>query len=175
MSSHQQHERALSAYVDGELEASKIRQMEEHLVGCGECQVKLQDLEKLKGFLRLGLQDPGLEISPALWPGVRARIEGGRPEGLLTSWIREIWELGWERPRLSLAAASLVGFLILSGGYLLWESPVEKSPERTVSVESGQTGVMIEAVEPEAGFQAMVLTTSGRGLKMVWVVPRGER
>jgi anti-sigma factor RsiW len=159
--------------VDGELQASEIRQVEEHLAGCGECRVKLQDLEKLKGFLRLGLRESGVEISPALWPGVRARIEAGRPEGILNRWIREIWELAWERPRLSLAAASLVGFLILSGGYLLWESPVGKLPDRAVSLESGQTGVMIEAVEPEAGFRAMVLTTSGRGLKVVWVVPRG--
>ena len=172
MTSHQRHQRALSAYVDGELQTAEVRHLEEHLSGCDECRVKLEDLEKLKGLLRQGLEDQGPEVSPALWPGVRARI-GGRPsEGFLQRWTREMWEMVWERPRLSLAAAALAGFLILSTGYLLWETPVERSPEQTVSVESGQPGVVVEAVEPEPGFRAMVLTTSGRGLKMVWVVPR---
>jgi anti-sigma factor RsiW len=172
VTSHQRHQRALSAYVDGELRAAEVRHLEEHLSGCDECRLKLEDLERLKGVLRQGLEDPGPEVSPALWPGVRARIEGRRPEGFLQRWTREMWEVAWERPRLSLAAAALAGFLILSTGYLLWDTPVERSPGQTVSVESGQPGVMVEAVEPEPGFRAMLLTTSGRGLKMVWVVPR---
>jgi anti-sigma factor RsiW len=160
--------------VDGELKASEIRRLEEHLAGCGECRLKLQNLEKLQGLLRQGLQDPGPEVPPVLWPGVRSRIEGGRPDGLLKKRIRQIWEAGWERPRLSLAGAALIAFLLLSAGYLLWEAPVGRSPAQTVSLESGQTGVVVEAVEPDPGFRAMVLTTSGRGLKVIWVVPRGR-
>ncbi len=174
MTSHHRRQRSLIAYVDGELQESEIRQVEQHLAGCGECRLKLQDLEKLKRLLRQGLEDPGSEVSPALWPGVRVRIEGRRPDGFLKAWMREMWEVAWERPRLSLAAAGLAGFLILSAVYLLRETPIERSADQNISIESGQTEVMVEAVEPEVGFRAMVLTTSGRGLKVVWVVPRGE-
>jgi predicted anti-sigma-YlaC factor YlaD len=172
VTSHQRQQRALSAYVDGELQGAEVRHLEEHLSGCGECRLKLQDLERLKGLLRQGLVDPGSEVSPALWPGVRVRIESRGPEGFVQRWMREMWEVAWDRPRLSLAAAAFTGFLILSMGYLLWDIPVGRSPGQTVSVESGQPGVVVEAIEPEPGFRAMVLTTSGRGLKMVWVVPR---
>ncbi len=172
MTSHRQQQRSLSAYVDGELPASEVRRLQEHLAECGECRVTLRDLQDLKGLIHQGMRDPGPEVEPVLWPGIRARIESGRPEGRLRAWIREIRELVWERPRLSLAAAGVAGFLILSAGYFLREAPVGTSPGQTVSVESGQPGVVVEAVEPEPGVRAMVLTTSGRGLKMVWVVPR---
>jgi hypothetical protein len=72
MTSHCRHQRSLSTYVDGELKASQVRQLEAHLT------------------------DPA--VAAPLWPGVRARIEAGRPPGLLTTWIRRIWEAGWERP-----------------------------------------------------------------------------
>lgn len=172
MTSHHRQQHALSAYVDGELPTSEIRQLEEHLAACGECRVALRDLENLKGLLHQGLQDPVSEGVPGLWPGIRARIESGRPEGLLAAWVREIWEVAWERPRLSLAAAAVAGFLILSVGYGLREAPVARSPEQTTSLESTLPGVVVEAVEPDPGVRAMVLTTSGRGLTMVWVVPR---
>lgn len=171
MSSHERLQRSLGAYLDGELRAAEIRRFEEHLAACGECRLKLQDLEKLKGLLRQGLRDPGPEAAPVLWPGIRARIERGRPESVFTRWTREIWDLVWERPRLSLAAAAAAGFLFLSAGYLLWEVPVGTSPGQTASVEQGQAAVVVEAVEPEPGFRAMILTTSGQGLKVIWVVP----
>ncbi len=62
----------------------------------------------------------------------------------------------------------------LLGGYLLWDGSVGGPPGQTISLGPGQTGVVVEAVEPEPGFRAMVLTTSGRGLKVIWVVAQGE-
>ncbi|MEE9123372.1 MAG: anti-sigma factor [candidate division NC10 bacterium] len=174
MTSHRRHRHSLSAYMDGELKASQVRRLEGHLAECGECRLELQNLEKLRGVLRQGLQDVRPEVAPFLWPGVRARIEGGRPDGLVKTWLRQIWEVAWERPRLSFAGAAVAGCLLLSAGYLLWEGPVGKSPGPTVSLESGQAEVVVEAVDPEPGYRAMVLTTSGRGLKVIWVVAQGE-
>lgn len=172
MTSHCRHQRSLSTYVDGELKASQVRQLEAHLTGCSECRLELANLQNLQGVLRRGLQDPA--VAAPLWPGVRARIEAGRPPGLLTTWVRRIWEAGWERPRLSLAGAAVMAFLILSVPYLLWELPVAKPPGQLLSVEPGQGDVVVEAVETEPGFRAMVLTTSERGLKVIWVVPQGR-
>ena len=174
MASHRRHRRSLSAYMDGELKASQVRRLEGHLAECGECHLELQNLEKLRGVLRQGLQDVRPEVAPFLWPGVRARIEGGRPDGLVKTWLRQIWEAGWERPRLSIAGAALSAILLFSGGYLLWDGSVGGPPGQTISLGPGQTGVVVEAVEPEPGYRAMVLTTSGRGLKVIWVVAQGE-
>ena len=174
MTSHRRHQRSLSAYMDGELQTSEIQQLEAHLAECNECRLTLENFQEMKGLLQQELQDSGPEVAPFLWPGVRARIEGGRPDGLVKTWLRQIWEVAWERPRLSFAGAAVAGCLLLSAGYLLWEGPVGKSPGPTVSLESGQAEVVVEAVDPEPGYRAMVLTTSGRGLKVIWVVAQGE-
>lgn len=177
---HQRYRRSLNAYVDGELKASESRRLEEHLAGCGECRSELEKLKELQGLLRQGLEDPATQVTPILWPGVRARIESGRPPGLFTRWIRRIWEESWERPKLSLSGAVVMAFLILSTGYLFWETPVGTPPAtppgRTIVLEPGQAEVVVEAVEPELDFGAMVLTTSDEdeGLQVIWVVARGE-
>lgn len=172
MTRHNRHQRSLSAYVDGELRVAEVRRLEDHLAACGDCRAELENLQKLHGLVHHYFEDARPEVPPVMWPGVRARIEGGRPPGLVKTWMRRIWEAGWERPRLSLAGATLVAVLLLSGGYFLWEVPVGRTPGQTVSIEPGQADVVVEAVEPEPGFRAMVLTTSGRGLKVIWVVAR---
>jgi anti-sigma factor RsiW len=172
MTSHCRHQRSLSTYVDGELKASRVRQLEAHLTGCDECRLELANLQNLQGLLRQGFQDPA--VATPLWPGVRARIEAGRPPGLLTTWIRQIWEAGWERPRLSFAGAAFMAFVLLSVGYIMWTTPVGPPLGQPLVVGPGQGEVVVEAVEPEPGFRAMVLTTSERGLKVIWVVPQGR-
>ncbi|MFQ5882279.1 MAG: anti-sigma factor family protein [Candidatus Methylomirabilales bacterium] len=174
MTSHFRYHRFLSTYVDGELPASHIRRIEEHLAGCGECRLQLQNLRKLQGLLRQGLQEAGPEVLPGLWPGVWARIKSGRPEGLLQAWVRQVWEAACARLSLSLTGAALVTCLIVLAGYLLWEAPVGRQPVQILPSELTEGGVVVEIVEPEPGFRAMVLTTSGQGLKVIWVIP-GER
>ena len=173
---HRRYRRSLNAYVDGELGPSETQRLEEHLAGCGECRVQLENLKRLQGLLRQGLEDPATQVTPVLWPGVRARIEGGRPSGRFTAWIRQIWEATWERPRLSLAGATVISVLLLSPVYLLWETPVATPPGKTVVLRPGQAQVVVESVEPEPEFGAMVLTTSDEdeGLHVIWVVARGE-
>ncbi|HET7853312.1 MAG TPA: zf-HC2 domain-containing protein [Candidatus Methylomirabilis sp.] len=176
MARHRGYRHSLNAYVDGELGPSETRRLEEHLAGCGECRVQLERLQGLQGLLRQGLKDPAADLTPALWPGVRARIEGGRPPGRVTTWIRQIWEATWERPRLSLAGAAVISVLLLSSVYLLWETPVAPPPRKTVVLEPRRAQVVVEAVEPEPDYGAMVLTTSDEdeGLQVIWVVARGE-
>jgi hypothetical protein len=158
--------------VDGELGSREVQRLEEHLAGCGECRREVGDLRELHGLLRRGLEDARPEVPPVLWPGVRARIESGRPPGLFETWIGELWEAGWKRPRLSLAVATLMVCLFLSAGYLLWREPSGTSPGQPISWDPEQT--VVETVEPDPEFGAMVLTTSGEGLKVIWVVAREE-
>ena len=173
---HRRYRHSLNAYVDGELGPTETRRLEEHLAGCGECRVQLERLKSLQGLLRQGLKDPIAEVAPVLWPGVRARIEGGRPAGRFTAWVRQIWEATWERPRLSLAGATVISVLLVTTVYLLPETPVGPPPGKTVALKPGKAEVVVEAVEPEPDFGAMVLTTSDEdeGLHVIWVVARGE-
>jgi hypothetical protein len=77
-----------------------------------------------------------------------------------------------------LAGAAVISVLLLTTVYLLRETPVATPPGKTIVVElgPGPAEVVVEAVEPEPGFGAMVLTTSDEdeGLKVIWVVARGE-
>ena len=173
---HRRYQHALNAYVDGELGPSQRQRLEAHLAVCGECRGQLERLKRLQGLLRQGLKDPVAEVVPLLWPGVRARIESGRPAGRLTAWIRQIWEATWERPRLSLAGATVISVLLLTTVYLLWETPVATPPGKTVVLKPGKAEVVVQAVETEPDFGAMVLTTSDEdeGLHVIWVVARGE-
>ncbi|MGH7406153.1 MAG: anti-sigma factor family protein [Candidatus Methylomirabilales bacterium] len=175
---HRRYQHALNAYVDGELGPSARQRLEAHLAGCGECRGQLERLKRLQGLLHQGLKDPIAEVAPVLWPGVRARIEGGRPIGRFTAWIRQIWEATWEQPRVSLAGAAVISVLLLTTVYLLRETPVATPPGKTIVAElkPGTAEVVVEAVETEPGVGAMVLTTSdeGEGLQVIWVVARGD-
>lgn len=174
MMGHRRYRRALDAYVDGELSGAELTRMQAHLAGCGTCARELQHLEELRGLLRQAHEESAAEAAPALWPGVRARIARGRPPRSFMAWIRGIWEASWERPRLSLAGALVTAFLVLSTGYWMWEAPVVTPPVHTVAVEPGEEGVDVQAVDPEEGVSAMVLTTSGEGLKVIWVMAQGQ-
>ncbi len=173
MTRHQRIERALSAYVDGELRGRQTGRLEAHLAECDDCRVRLRDLERLRGLLRQGLDDPGLAFSPLLWLGVRARIERGQPEGKVQAWVRRIREAGWERPTRAVAGAILATILVVAATYLFWGTTPGTAPGKSVALTPGQAEVMVEAVEPEPGYRAMVFTTSGRGCKVIWVVARG--
>jgi anti-sigma factor RsiW len=170
---HRRYRHALGAYVDGELGGAEVSRLQEHLAGCRECSGELERLERLRDLLRRGLA-PAAEAASSLWPGIRARIDRGRPRGSLWAWLREFWEASWERPRLSLAGALVTGFLVLSTGYWLWETPVTTPPPTKVASDPAAEGPVVEAVSPEPGFRAMVLTTSGQGMKVIWVVGQGQ-
>jgi anti-sigma factor RsiW len=158
---HARYQRLLTAYLDEELQGAKVRRLERHLSRCTACQAELRTLRTLRTFLRERLEEASPSVPPDFWRGVEIRIQRGHAAPALLRWLRRLWDAAWMRPRLSLAGATLATFLLLSAGvgYLLWEDTGVDQP------------VLVESVDPEPGFQAMVLTTSGEGLKVIWVVP----
>lgn len=161
MIKHGRYRRLLTAYLDEELTGVQARRLEEHLGRCPECQAELSDLRVLRTLVHQGLEEGSPSPPPDLWQGIAIRIRRGHPEAPLRRWLRRLWDAAWMRPRLSLTGAALATVLLLSAGvgYLLWQENGLDHP------------VQVESVDPEPGFQAMVLTTSGEGLKVVWVVP----
>lgn len=158
---HARYQRLLTAYLDEELVGARVRRLERHLTRCIECQAELTALRNLRTFVRQGLEERSPSVPPDFWQGVEIRIWTGRTESLPLIWLRRLWDAAWIRPRLSLAGALLTTTLLLLAGvgYLLWEDTSVDQP------------VLVESVDPEPGFQAIILTTSGEGLKVIWVVP----
>jgi negative regulator of sigma E activity len=62
----------LSAYLDGELDASERRRLEAHLAGCTECTATLKDL---RAIVAAAPHYPGREPSRDLWKDIEGRLD----------------------------------------------------------------------------------------------------
>jgi anti-sigma factor RsiW len=126
-------QRALSAFIDGELPPKERAALREHLSGCDTCRRVHADLLRLRGAARslgpiappdhvwlevagrIRLQDEPVAAAPAVTPSPVAARESRRlrPRRALTQWI-------------GLAAALL---LITAGLYWLQQTPAGTPPE----------------------------------------------
>lgn len=124
---------ALSAYLDGDLEAAGARALADHLAGCAECRSVLADLTRLRDQVRAWAADTA--TPPAdLWPAIAARLSPseatqaratGAPSHATVAhiaWYRRRFSLGL--PELALAA-SLVAAL---GGALVYQRAATPAP-----------------------------------------------
>ncbi len=64
----------LSAYVDGELTAARVGELQAHLAGCDRCSRFGGDVVRLLGALRSGLREP--EPGPDVVEAVLMRLRG---------------------------------------------------------------------------------------------------
>ena len=80
----------LNAYLDGELQGSRLAQVETHLAECESCQTELASLEKLSDLLQ---EVPAPEFSPAerFAAQVSLRLTHAKP----ASSKRKALEIGW--------------------------------------------------------------------------------
>ena len=125
---------ALSAYVDGGLEASEARAVADHLAACAECRAVVADLERLRDDVRRWAADTAIPAAD-LWPGIAARLSA--PEATLAGTTgapsrASVVQLAWYRRRVSLGvpelalAASLIAVL---GGALIYQRGSVPAPE----------------------------------------------
>ncbi len=125
---------SISELIDGGLAKDEMRGVEEHLTSCDSCQAIRRDLEGVRSAAQtLPLQTP----SPKLWVRIRAEAESEAltlsPKAATASAPSSWWErVRGNRVSLSLpqlAGGSLVGAaLLISGGYVLRQPSIEKSP-----------------------------------------------
>ncbi len=126
MSPHAHPSDALSAYLDGDLEAHEARAVADHLAACAECQAVVGDLERLRATARAWGHE--LAAPPVdLWPGIAARLspsETAQAGATGTSSRAPVAHVRWYRRRVSLGlpelalAASLIAAL---GGAWLYQ------------------------------------------------------
>lgn len=111
----------ISSFIDGELAPAEAREVERHVLTCGECaQVKAD-------FLSLRSQIAGFETS--LQPPVQNRALQkilARGDRVAATGIR--W--GWSTPAIAFATLLVVGAII---GLVLYQSSLNNNPENLVA------------------------------------------
>lgn len=104
---------ALSAYLDGELDAAETRSVAAHLAICPDCSARLTDLQALSaGFRALPAESLGFDLA-----GV---IEGRLAAAPRRATVRgRGWQLGWPLAvgaAASIAAGVFMGSALVAGG-----------------------------------------------------------
>jgi hypothetical protein len=100
----------LEEYVDGELNAARRANISAHIATCADC-AKLEG--ELRQFAEVYMRyERDVEVTPALWDGVAARIKLEKPPRPASSWL-DVWRVRllphFTVPRFSPAlAAALV-------------------------------------------------------------------
>lgn len=110
MNSYCKKTEALSAYLDGELDARGRHRLETHLAGCEACQSMMADLQRLRTCFR-SLPDETLDIDLATTLPVQ---RAPRPSSGL--WARFSW---WQLLPLPFAAAATLSLGVFLGTSLL--------------------------------------------------------
>ncbi|HEY0322080.1 MAG TPA: zf-HC2 domain-containing protein [Pyrinomonadaceae bacterium] len=106
--------KVIEEYFDGELDERASSNVREHVTGCEPCARQLEALHDEQNLYALYRRD--VEVSPALWAGVAARIQeekslqGEQPAARWRTWLAELFGT----PRLSPAFA--FALLILAVG-----------------------------------------------------------
>lgn len=148
----------LSEYVDDELSVDERRELEAHLVDCGDCRETLEDLRRIVSEARALEERPPSED---LWPGIAERIGAGPAASVVDleshrrsrSWSRRFT---FSLPQL---AAASVALMILSGGtaWLLSTSGTVAGPDgEPVASTLDATGNVLVADESLMEYDAAV-------------------
>ena len=129
----------LEAYVDGEAGERSAEQVRAHLMKCESCTLEFEALTaETEIYTRY---DRELQISPAIWNGIAARIGAGgngasKSRFGLTQWFAGMFAV----PRLGFAfsAAALVLLAVLAGVvYLKTHQSVPQTPDYTANNGKG--------------------------------------
>lgn len=147
-------DKLIHLYFDGELDAGKSKEIEEHLLTCQRCAAKLQELKKLEESAK-GIRMP--ELSPDYWKTFAERV---RNEIILRR-RKSIWarlKSGWESfffyspVKLRIAAGIASILLVFIIGRLYWNyrgKELEKiRSEKVEKVLIPQTQKKVEALAP---------------------------
>jgi hypothetical protein len=113
----------IESYVDGELDGQMAQRVRTHLATCDSCQDFVAELRQEQDVYALYQRE--VDITPALWAAVEARIEKERPVrspnffGSLSKWVAGL--MGTPRLSPALAAALIiatVGATVVTMKYL---------------------------------------------------------
>jgi hypothetical protein len=137
----------LEAYVDGEAGERNAEQVRAHLIKCASCTFEFEALTaESEVYARYDRQ---LEISPAVWTGVAARIaaEGNgaaRSKFRVTQWFAGLFAIPSLRFAMPAAAVVLIAVIV---GVAYWRTRPE--PPKPEVVQANNTPPSETAVKPQ--------------------------
>jgi len=140
-------EARLSAYLDGELDATASSALRGHLRTCAACNAVAEDHAKIAGALA-GLHEQPIEPPAALWDGVLARLgEAEKADAQRSRWslaARSLWQrLRWQLlPVTAVAAAAVVA--------VVWWSQHDRAPSTVADAPILRAPIAPELAPPEA-------------------------
>jgi hypothetical protein len=109
--------RAFSAYLNGELESSSVRRLEDHLIDCGSCRTRLA---RLRNGHRLAQEMPRFTPQRDPWTAIEAAIEARRPIRAISVGRAANWSRHFLKPGVALAvigvAALIAAVVVASAG-----------------------------------------------------------
>src|SRR5215471_524272 len=97
----------IEEFIDGELDDSFIKGLRAHLAACGDCSSEYRQLLKEQELYQNYMRD--IEVTPALWAGVQARIQqNGAGPGIFARIRGRLASAFTAGPRLSPVYAMLL-------------------------------------------------------------------
>lgn len=123
----------IEEFIDGELDDSSIKGLRSHLAVCGDCSSEYKQLLKEQELYQNYMRD--IEVTPALWAGVQARIQqNGAGPGILAR-IRRLASAFTAGPRLSPVYAMLLVLIAVAVTVIVMRRPT--SPGTTGPTNDG--------------------------------------
>jgi hypothetical protein len=126
----------IEEFLDGELDDSSIKSVRAHLASCRGCSTEYKQLLKEQELYQNYMRD--IEVTPALWAGVQARIQQNGAGAGIFSRIRTVAAAFTAGPRLSPVYAMLLVIIAVAVTVIVMRRPGTPSGTSSTSSEAGQ-------------------------------------
>jgi len=152
----------LEAYVDDEVADREAEQLTTHLATCASCAAEME-LLTAEGEM-YARYDRGLEISPALWNGIAARLavkdapSQHEPKFNLGQWLAGLFAVPSLRFAMPVAALVLIAVI---AGIAYWQTRPQPQPQRGEVIASNHP-VAIPQPSVDKGTTAPAATENTR-------------
>jgi hypothetical protein len=111
----------IEEYLDGELDESSVKGVRAHLAACGDCASEYRQLRREQDLYQSYMRD--IEVTPALWASVQARIQqDGAGPGIFER-IRRLASAFTAGPRLSPVYAMLLVIIAVAVTIIVMRRP----------------------------------------------------
>ncbi|HKY03619.1 MAG TPA: zf-HC2 domain-containing protein [Blastocatellia bacterium] len=111
-----------AGYVDRNLSGEELQSVADHLTGCDECALIIDDLDAFKN-----------RVAPLLGREYRPSIASSRTEGFWGRMAGSLPALSWRSPGLAFGAALAVVLLAVTG-WLVWRTQPQTGPKEEIAV-----------------------------------------
>lgn len=146
----------LEEYIDGELDRRLAAQVSAHASNCSDCSKAYEELKQEQGLYTHYQRD--IEVTPALWAGVEARIrqeKAARTSGRLAGWFERLGGL-FATPRFSPALAAALVLLAIGATVFVMSvmnsrnnnQPIATNPTHQDNGNSNNANRSVEAPQP---------------------------